>query len=113
MILLIGCFWFLFGWLQSCLERRRSGVGLEKVCDCVLGADRLLLEGVERGLEGLHVDAFDVEAEVLGSLELAALEAEADPDLLRELGAALEHLDELRAATREMRACAAVIGLRI
>jgi hypothetical protein len=75
--------------------------------------DSFVLEGIDGCLEDLHVDVVDVEIAILADLELCGPDLEAEPDYLRDLGAALESLDELKTAIREMRACAAAIALRV
>jgi hypothetical protein len=86
--------WVRVGWL---------GVGLS-------AADQIALEGVEFGLERLHVGAHEVEVEILGGLEICRGGGEMDFERERELNAALEHVEELRVATRELRERAAKLS---
>lgn len=93
----------IFTWLAALLKKPHRRLSR---------TDSLALEGIDGCLEDLHVDVVDVEAAILADLELRAPEFEAAPEYLRDLGAALESLDELKAAIREMRACAAAIALK-
>lgn len=69
--------------------------------------DWIALEGVEFGLERLHVGAHEVEVEILGGLEMCSSGEEGDFECERELNEALERVEELRVATRELRERAA------
>lgn len=69
--------------------------------------DWIALEGVEFGLERLHVGAHEVEVEILGGLEMCRDGVEVDFECERELNAALERVEELRVAARELRERAA------
>ena len=72
--------------------------------------DRCLLEGIDRGLEALHIDVCDVEAEVLLGLEACRREDDVGEECVEDLSAALDQLADLRLAVREMRARAATLS---
>lgn len=87
-------------WLGS---SGRFGVGLS-------AADRILLEGVEIGLERLQMGAHEVEVEILDGLDACKGFVEVDLEDERELIAAFERVEELRVATRELRERAAQLS---
>lgn len=70
-----------------------------------------VLEDVERGVEGLQLAAAVVEAEIWADLGPCGCGG-ASPDHLCEFCVALERLEEVRRAPREMRGCAALRALR-
>ena len=65
--------------------------------------DQEALEIIDVHLERLQTNVDEAEQEIRDELAHLADDSTADPEYLRELGAALEHLDEMRAATRRMR----------